>query len=179
MRKQTLTPTIRRATVDDLGALHDLAERAVFELLGSHYTPEQLSAAREVGIYQVERELIEAGGYYAVEIDGVVVGGSGWSDRGEFGPPGQLAGEARADEATATMRATYVDPGWSRRGLATMLAKVTEAAAWEAGFRIFEAMCTPASEAFRTTLGYHLVERVTTTFSDGTEFQGARMRKVC
>jgi hypothetical protein len=59
----------------------------------------------------------------------------------------------------------------------TLLAR--ETVARNAGFRVFEAMCTPASEAFREAMGYHLVERVPTTFTGGVELLGARMRKVC
>jgi GNAT superfamily N-acetyltransferase len=171
--------TIRPATIDDLEALHETAERAVFKLLSEHYSAEQLNAARDGEIYKVERELVESGRYYAVEIDGVVVGGSGWSDGGEFGPAGHVDSDVRADASTATMRATYIDPDWSRHGLATLLARVTETVARNADFRVFEAMCTPASEAFREAMGYSLVERVPTKFSGGVELLGARMRKVC
>ncbi|NEA34754.1 GNAT family N-acetyltransferase [Streptomyces sp. SID13031] len=170
--------TIRPATVDDLKALHGIAERAVFKLLGDHWRPEQLNAAREARVYEVEPELVEAGRYYVVEIDGVVVAGSGWSVGGVFSPPGHLTVPTTVDEETAIMRAAYVDPDWSRRGLMTLLVHVTETLAKVAGFRTFEALCTPAAEAFLTTLGYHLVERVPTTLPDGTELMGARMRKL-
>jgi GNAT superfamily N-acetyltransferase len=75
------------------------------------------------------------------------------------------------------MRATYVDPRWSRRGLATLLARVTETVATNAGFTTFEAMCTPASEAVRLRLGYDVVERISTSFDNGPEIKIARMRK--
>ena len=169
---------IRPATVDDLDALHDLADRAVMELLSDAYDATQLAAAREAKVHQVERDLVEAGRYYVAEIDGTVVGGSGWSDQGEFSPLDDTEGVTPViDDSTATMRATYVDPRWSRRGLATLLARVTETVATNAGFTTFEAMCTPASEAVRLRLGYDVVERISTSFGTGPEIKIARMRK--
>ncbi|GAA1595138.1 hypothetical protein GCM10009789_56460 [Kribbella sancticallisti] len=169
---------IRPATVDDLDVLHDIAERAVCELLNGSYEPAQLAAARAAKVHEVEREVIEAGRYYVIEVGGTVVGGSGWSDRGEFSPLEVSTGAVPVvDASTATMRATYVDPRWSRRGFATLLARVTETVATNAGFSTFEAMCTPASEALRVRLGYEVVERIATEFGDGVEVKVARMRK--
>ena len=76
------------------------------------------------------------------------------------------------------MRASYVDPHWARRGLATLLARTTETAAAIAGYRRFEALCTPPSEALRRTLGYELVRRVTAELVPGVTVTGAHMRKV-
>jgi predicted N-acetyltransferase YhbS len=75
------------------------------------------------------------------------------------------------------MRATYVDPRWARQGLATLLARLTETAATAAGYRRFEALCTPASEALRQTLGYRLVGHERTVLAGGVTVDVARMRK--
>ena len=66
---------------------------------------------------------------------------------------------------------------WTRRGFASLLAQTTEAAARLAGFRRFEAMCTPLSEAARLRLGYHVAERVTVRVLDDISWQAALMRK--
>lgn len=75
------------------------------------------------------------------------------------------------------MRATYVEPKWTRHGLATLLARTTETAARPAGFTRFEALCTPASKALRRTLGYHLVQCLDADLSDGLTLYVAHMRK--
>lgn len=174
--------SIRVASPDELPHLHRMAERAVWELLaGHHYTDRQLAAARAVRGYHVEPELVAAGRYYVLEIDGVVVGGSGWSDGGgfhpEFGPEADESFARSTAAGTAVMRATYVDPAWARRGLATMLVQVTEMAATLAGFRRFEALCTPASEAMRRKLGYRVVRRIELPLTYGTSIAVARLRK--
>lgn len=175
------TITIRPASLGDLPAVHALAERSVMSLLDEVYSAAQLEAGRTVGLYQVEEELFADGTYYLLEVDGVLAAGSGWSARGQFHPPGTPDTPSgfshSADAATATMRATYVDPAWTRRGFASLLAQTTEVAARLAGFRRFEAMCTPLSEAVRLRLGYHVAERVTVRVLDDISWQAALMRK--
>lgn len=172
------TLTVRPAVLDDLPRLHAIAGRAVHTLLRGVWTTEQLAAAADTRIYEVEPALIEAGTYYVAEVDGVVVAGSGWSAGGGF-HPGHGSGlvPVAAGAEVAAMRATYVEPRWARRGLATLLARTTETAAVVAGFRRFEALCTPASEAVRRRLGYRLVERVSGRLAGDITVTGAHMRK--
>ncbi len=114
----------------------------------------------------------------AIEVDGRLVGGSGWSASGRFHPPGSTGSFGHTVESgTATMRATYVDPGWTRRGFASLLARVTATAATIAGFRRFEALCTPMSEAVRLRLGYHVHERVKVPILGDVHWDAAVMRK--
>jgi GNAT superfamily N-acetyltransferase len=169
--------TVRPARPADLPALHAIAGRAVHQLLDDVYTAEQLGAAAAVGVYRVEPDLVDAGTYWVVEIGGTVVAGSGWSPGGSFRPDKQSGGPEVTDPATAAMRATYVEPQWTRQGLATLLARTTETAARIAGFTRFEALCTPASEALRRSLGYRVVNRVDASIGTVT-LPVAHMRKV-
>ena len=66
------------------------------------------------------------------------------------------ATELEPPTGVTVMRATYVDPVWARRGLASLLVRVTETAATLAGFEHFEALCTPASEALRRGVDYRV-----------------------
>src|SRR5262245_17717226 len=132
--------TVRPATSSDLPALHAIAGRAVRELLRGVYSVEQIRAAATVGVYEVEPELVDAGTYWVVAIDGTVVAGSGWSADGSLRPD-RDDGPRVTGTATAAMRATYVEPRWTRHGLATLLARTTETAARIAGFTRFEALC--------------------------------------
>lgn len=179
MRARDVRLTIRPAAMADVPAVHELAERSVTALLVRHYTPSQVAAAGKAQFYRVETELISDGTYYVLEIDGQIAACSGWSDHGTFYPPGtSSSNDHQVNADIATMRATYVDPRWARRGLATLLARVTETAATIAGFQRFEALCSPLSEAMRLRLGYRLVERMTVPLLGDVTVTGALMRKV-
>lgn len=173
---------IRPATLDDLPALHRIAERAVWTLLAGRHITHQVAAAARDAQGSVEPELVQGGTYYVLEVDDAIVGGSGWSAGGPFHPPmgaeaERPAGAPRPRADTAVMRASYVDPDWSGRGLGSLLARVTETAAMLAGHRRFEAVCTPMSEAVRRRLGYHVVARVEVPLTGGVGIPMAHMRK--
>jgi GNAT superfamily N-acetyltransferase len=143
---------IRTATAHDLPLMHAIADRAITEILSdTYYTPEQIQAVKGIGLHQVERDLVDAGTYYVAEVDGVVVGGSGWSAEGRLSSSG--VGPA-VKTGTAAMRGTYVEPQWAHRGIATLLVRTTESAAKLSGFQRFQSMCTPASVPIRRALGY-------------------------
>lgn len=172
---------IRPARPTDLTDLHWIADRSVRTILaGRHYSDRQMTVATETRAYHVENALVDDGTYYVVEVNGLVVGGSGWSAGGAFHPPTVVVGRVERAESgppVAVMRATYVDPAWARRGLATLLIRMTETAATLAGFRRFEALCTPASEGLRRAHGYRVVERVDLPITGDTSIVMARMRK--
>ncbi len=173
---------IRTADLADLPVLHRVAERAVWELLaGTHYTDAQLAAGRSTHAYHVEPDLVAGGTYYVLEVDGVIVAGSGWSDHSGFFRDLREYGGAAAvlipEPGTAVMRQSYVDPDWARRGLATLLARTTETAAALAGYRRFEALCTPASEAVRRGLGYHVLERLEVPLTESVTIAMAHVRR--
>jgi GNAT superfamily N-acetyltransferase len=135
-----------------LPLLHAIASRAVTEILAdTHYSRAQIQAATESGIYNVESDLVDAGTYYVAEVDGTVVGGSGWSAEGHLSSDG--SGPA-IKPGTAAMRGSYIEPAWSHRGIGTLLARTAESAARLSGFRRFQSICTPASAAMRRALGY-------------------------
>lgn len=158
----------------DLPHLHAIAAHAVTELLGRHYTSAQIRAAEEMKMHEVEADLVDAGTYYVAEVDGELVAGSGWSAGGSLQ---RSANGPTVESGTATMRASYVDPRYARRGIATLLARTTETAATLSGFRRFETMCTPLSAAMRGALGYRLVRHEQIPLADGLTLRLAVMRK--
>jgi hypothetical protein len=89
-----MTPklAVRPVIPTDLPVLHDIAGRAVRELLGGVYTAEQIQAAATVGVYEVEPELIDACTYWVVVIDGTVAASSGWSAGGSLRPDQKTGG---------------------------------------------------------------------------------------
>ncbi|OBG24623.1 hypothetical protein A5764_09520 [Mycobacterium sp. 852002-51057_SCH5723018] len=166
--------SVRTATFDDLPRLNDIAARAVNTLLSPYFTAEQFHAANEAKIYQLDADLVEAGTYYVGEIDGVVVAGSGWSTSGQLD---SIVGRETEARGTAAMRSSYVDPGWSRRGIASLLARTTETAASLSGFHRYESMCTPAAAAMRRALGYQTVGSAKVPYGPGSVLDLVVMRK--
>lgn len=167
--------TVRPATREDLPALHAIAARAATELLaGTHFTHAEVTAFHEVGFYKIEPEVVDAGTYYAAELDGVLVGGSGWGASGRLSP----VDDGQATQAgTAAMRQSYVEPRWAGQGIGKLLARTTEAAAIISGFRRFEAMCSPMSAGLRRSLGYERVGYVHVPVTGGVSVRLARMAK--
>lgn len=166
--------SVRTATFDDLPRLNDIAAQAVNTLLSPYFSPEHVRAANEAKIYELDGALVEAGTYYVGEVDGVVVAGSGWSTSGQLD---SIVGRETHASGTAAMRSTYVDPGWSRRGIASLLARTTETAAMLSGFRRFETMCTPMAAAMRRALGYQPVGSAQVPYGPGLALDLVVMRK--
>lgn len=165
---------VRSARLDDLPLLNDIAARAVIKLSSPFFTVEQVRAAVNAKIYELDAHLVEAGTYYVAEIDGVVVAGSGWSTSGQLD---SIVGRGAEASGTAAMRSTYVEPGWSRLGIASLLARTTETAASLSGFRRFETMCTPMAAAMRRGLGYKTVASAQVPYGPGLLLDLVVMRK--
>ncbi|OBK49058.1 GNAT family N-acetyltransferase [Mycobacterium kubicae] len=166
--------SIRTATADDLPRVNEIAALAVNTLLSPYFTVEQVRAANDAKIYELDIDLVAAGTYYVGEIDGVVVGGSGWSTSGQLD---SIVGRKAESSGTAVMRSTYIDPGWCRRGIATLLARTTETAARLSGFRRFETMCTPVAAAMRRVLGYQVIATAQVPYGPGFLLDLVVMRK--
>jgi GNAT superfamily N-acetyltransferase len=173
-RAMVRTLRVRTAQSNDLPRLNDIAARAVETLSSPYFTVEQVRAALEAKIYELDTELVEAGTYYVAEIDGVVVAGSGWSTSGQLD---SIVGRGAEASGTAAMRSTYVEPGWSRLGIASLLARATETAASLSGFHRFETMCTPMAAAMRRALGYETVADAQVPYGPGLLLDLVVMRK--
>ena len=68
---------LRRATVDDVPALHKLIDASVRVLQAGDYTREQIEGALGT-VFGVDTRLIEDGTYFVAEAGGVLAGCGGW-----------------------------------------------------------------------------------------------------
>ena len=175
-------PRPRRATDDDVPALRTLIEESARGLSVGFYTPAQIDAA-VAHVFGVDTQLVTDGTYYVVDgppAEGPIACG-GWSARRTLygGDQMKSADDPRLDPATepARIRAFFVHPRWARRGLAGALYAECARAAWAAGFRALELMATMPGEPFYRSLGFEVVERVTTTLPGGVDVPFARMRR--
>lgn len=175
------TFTHRWATPADLPALSALMTRAIEALQSDFLDPAQVRASHKV--MGLDTQLIADGTYVLVEApDGRIAGCGGWSFRATLygGDESIVTREpARLDPATdaAKIRAMYTDPDFTRRGVGSLVLRVCEAAARDAGFTRAEMMATAAGVPLYEAAGYAPLEALTHADIDGVKVPLVRMGK--
>ena len=160
---------LRSATATDVPALSALIERSVRLLSASVYTPAQIDAAL-AHVFGVDSQLLADGTYYVIDAGDRIVAAGGWSARQTlFGGDQMKADDDVAIDLAmpARIRAFFVDPDWTRRGLARQLYDACEAAARARGFQRFELMATLPGVPLYRALGFTDLERVDVPLPDG------------
>lgn len=154
---------IRLATVADVPVLEQLISASVRGLNAGRYTQVEMDAAL-AGVFGVDTQLIADGTYFVVDGPAGPAAVGGWSGRRTLYGGDKMKGveDPRLDPRTefARIRAFFVHPDWSRRGLARQLYEKCERAARAAGFRGFELMATLPGEPLYLALGFSVIERV-------------------
>jgi len=177
--------TIRLATQDDTPALRTLIEVSVRVLQREDYSAEQLEAALGTA-YGVDTQLIADRTYYLVEASGetgqrVTAACGGWSMRKTLygSDHGPYRDNAMLDPArdAAKIRAFFVHPDWTRRGLATLILKTCEDVAYARGFRRFEMGATLTGVPMYAARGYTEIERMEVPLPNGLTLPVVRMGK--
>jgi predicted N-acetyltransferase YhbS len=171
--------SVRLATAADVPALAALIERSARALGAGWYDEGQLeSAIRHV--FGVDTHLVADGTYFLVDgPDGPVACG-GWSRRATLygGDRHRTSDEDPVlDPATqpARIRAFFVDPEWTRRGLASRLLAACEEAASRSGFATFELAATLSGVPLYAALGFEARERLDVPMPDGHVLPVVRM----
>lgn len=171
---------IRQATTEDIKELERLIPESVRALSSGYYTGEQIESAL-VNIFGVDTQLIKDGTYYVAEIDGRMVGCGGWSKRKTlFGGDQTKEGEdSLLDPQTepARIRAFFVHPLYTRRGIAGRIIETCEQAARAAGFTAIELAATLPGEPLYKAFGYQPIESFDAPLPDGLGLPIVRMRK--
>lgn len=149
---------LRTATLADKPLLMALIARSIRQLGAGDYRSEQIEAALQ-GAFGVDTQLIEDGTYFVAEAgDGRIVGCGGWSWRRTlFGGDANRGRDAAAlDPAVdaAKIRAFFIDPDYSRRGIGSAILARCEQAARERGFTRCEMMATLPGVRLYKTFGY-------------------------
>ena len=169
---------VRVATMADVPALQELIRLSVRGLSAGHYTSAQIDAALDE-VFGVDTQLIADATYYLVDEPSGPIAAGGWSARRTlFGGDQMKRAEDPVLDPTvdaARIRAFFVHPEWSRRGLARQLYHTCERAAAAAGFRSFELMATLPGEPLYSALGFTGVERVVFTLGNGVAVPFVRM----
>jgi len=176
---------IRLATPADIPALRELIDRSVRVLQRKDYSAEQLEAALGTA-YGVDTQLIADETYYIVEVVGaagerVLAACGGWSMRKTLygSDHGPYRDNAQLDPArdAAKIRAFFVHPEWTRRGIASLILKTCEDAAYARGFRRFEMGATLTGVPMYAARGYSKIEQIEAPLPNGLSLTVVRMAK--
>ena len=176
---------IRKATAADVPRLRDVIEASVRGLQARDYSPAQIEGALK-SVYGVDSQLIADGTYLLAEAlespdRATVVGCGGWSKRKTLYGGDQYA--AREDslldpaQDAAKIRAFFVHPQWTRRGVGSLILEACEKAARDAGFTRLEMGATLSGVAFYRAKGYSAQENLDVQLSNGERLPIVRMTK--
>jgi YbgC/YbaW family acyl-CoA thioester hydrolase len=149
--------SIRKAVLDDRGALESLIARSARELTLGAYSPRQIETALRAA-FGVDTQLIQDGTYLVAEANGSMVGCGGWSRRRTlFGGDAHAhrdSAELNPERDAAKIRAFFVDPAYARKGIGRAILQQCEAEARRRGFARFELMAMLSGVDFYRAHGY-------------------------
>ena len=171
---------LRPAASFDIPSLRLLIEQSVRGLSAGYYSPAQIEAALE-HVFGVDTQLIVDGTYFVAEVEGTLVAAGGWSRRRTHygGDQMKSADDPLIDAATepARIRAFFVHPAWSRRGLGRSLFERCLASARAGGFHALELVATLPGEPLYAALGFEARERFAVMLPNGVELPLTRMSR--
>jgi GNAT superfamily N-acetyltransferase len=138
---------LRPATAGDLDRLGPLIERS-FRTLGARcYSPAVVDASLGVSI-RLDTRLVREGTYLTIEQDGALIACGGWSTSYSAVPGQDLP------RGTAEVRAMFVAPEHTRRGLGRALLAASERALAHAGYTHAHLVATLSGRELYLSAGY-------------------------
>jgi predicted N-acetyltransferase YhbS len=172
---------IRLATIQDIPALQELIPESVRVLSAGYYSPSQIESAL-IHIFGVDSQLILDGTYFLAEAEEQVVGCGGWSKRktlfgGDQSKSSSVDALLDPAQEAARIRAFYVHPKWSRRGIGSRIIRCCEDAARRTGFLKIELVATLPGEPLYSALGYTIREPLEIGTPDGESLPAFHMEK--
>lgn len=165
----------RLAVAADLRPLDRLIRKSFRHLSHGHYDERQIDAALRGGLVGVTPELIGDGTYFVAVAHATVIGCGGWTRRRRFSN-GAEAGRGGSC-GSARLRAFFVHPDWTRRGVATALFERCLAAARAAGVRRLELLATLPGVPLYRSLGFRVVGIAEASTMPEISIPGIRMNR--
>lgn len=160
--------------------MRTLIDASVRGLQAEDYTPSQIEGALAT-VYGVDTQLIADGTYFVVEADSAIVACGGWSKRKTLYGADHCAGREDSllnpRQDAAKIRAFFVHPGWTRRGIGSMILEACEAAAGAAGFTRLEMGATLTGVPLYRARGYVALENLAVLLPCGESLPIVRMEK--
>jgi len=171
---------------EDVPALRNLIVESVRALQTEDYSLAQREGALE-GVFGVDSQLISDGTYLVAEVrtpekpEWQMAGCGGWSQRKTlYGGDAWTQREDSLldpDHDAAKIRAFFVHPDWSRRGVGTRILQACEDAARAAGFTRYEMGATLTGARLFGERGYMVLERIDVALKNGEKLPVLRMEK--
>jgi GNAT superfamily N-acetyltransferase len=133
-------------------------------------------------VFGVDTQLIVDGTYFVANVENQIVGSGGWSKRktlfgGDQSKSDRIDPLLDPETEAARIRAFYVHPEWSRRGIGSRILKSCEDAARMAGFSRIELVATLPGEPLYLARGYQKAEAIHIETPDGESLPAFRMTK--
>ena len=173
-------PTQRPAVPDDVPQIAELMRSSILNIFPRFYDERQTASAA-VHIAEPDLALIEDGTYFVHEADGEIVACGGWSRRNKlYTGSGVRPGDSRLlDAATepARVRAMFVRPDWTRRGLGRAILETCEQAARAEAFTSLTLLATLPGEQLYRAFGFRELRRTTEATPDGVQLECVEMER--
>jgi GNAT superfamily N-acetyltransferase len=176
---------IRQAVAADVPTLRLLIEQSVRGLQSGDYSPAQIEGAL-ASVYGVDRQLIADGTYFVAEQSSTqaspeIVACGGWSKRKTLYGGDQF--NRREDSLldpqldAAKIRAFFVHPAWTRRGIGGLILDACERGAVASGFTRLEMGATLSGVPFYRAKGYQELEKQLVPLGNGEVLPIIRMAR--
>jgi GNAT superfamily N-acetyltransferase len=173
-------PTVSVAAPGDVTRIEALMKESTAALFAGFYDERQVaSAVRHVAV--ADPMLLDDGTYFVIESGDDLVACGGWSRRDKpYTGSGDSDDDARAlDPASepARVRAMFVRPDWTRRGLGTRILEACESAAGAEGFRELYLVATLPGVPLYLAYGFRRIEELEVMTPDGIGLHCVSMDK--
>ena len=176
-------PTLRIARMPDRDAIEALMRQSVQTLSVRDYSARQIAGiGRDFGFGSLDEALILDGTYFVAELSGAVVGCGGWSGRTKLlevrdDDTGQDGALPHPSSGKAAIRAVFVHPAMSGRGVGRLLVRAAESAARSHGYDSFEIAATLTGVPLYRKLDYRTKGLFSFGLSGGGRFSVVLMGK--
>jgi N-acetylglutamate synthase-like GNAT family acetyltransferase len=172
---------IRLATTTDIPALRRLIRESVRGLSATYYSPQQIESAL-LHVFGVDTQLIYDKTYFIAENEEQIAGAGGWSKRktlfgGDQSQSNRVDSLLEPASEPARIRAFYIHPSWSRRGIGSLILTACEEAARASGFQRVELASTLPGVPFYLSRGYEKAEEIPINMADGELLMTIRMTR--
>lgn len=174
-------PSLRLATPDDGPQIQQLMKESAAGLFPAYYDEMQVASAVRY-VAQLDPMLLADGTYFVLEAAGMLVACGGWSRRARpyAGSAASESDNELLDPATdaAHVRAMFVRPDWTRRGLGRRIIAECEVAAGRAGFSRLDLVATLPGVPLYLACGFEATgPEYDITLTDGTPLPCLPMTK--
>ncbi len=172
---------IRLAEINELKEIEALMKLSMKALGVGHYSEEQVDSCCQF-VFVPDQQLIEDKTFFVVTTEGgALVGCGGWSFRNKL-YAGPAEAQPKNNQLTplkdpARIRAMFVDPSYSGKGIGSMILNQSEKAAKEKGFSKGALGATLSGLSFYTKKGWNTVSEEEAILPDGIAIKVVQMEK--